>query len=61
MQQKVLDTHELTVEAAVSGNRDLLRRAMLSDPMMTSIADADAIIEELLEREAEMLPAYWRK
>lgn len=58
MQQTVLDTHELTVEAAVSGNRDLLRRAMLSDPMMTSIADADAIIEELLERERDVLPIW---
>ncbi len=61
MQRKVLDTHELTVEAAVSGDRDILRRAMLSDPMLTSIGDADAIIEELLEREREVLPGYWWK
>lgn len=60
MEQTVLDTHELTVEAAVSGDRDLLRRAMLADPIVTSISDADKIIEELLEREAEVLPEYWR-
>jgi alpha-galactosidase/6-phospho-beta-glucosidase family protein len=58
MQQTVLDTHELTVEAAVGHDRDLLRRAMLSDPMMTSIADADAIVEELLEREREVLGGW---
>ncbi|MBD3239695.1 MAG: glycoside hydrolase family 4 [Chitinivibrionales bacterium] len=60
MQQTVLDTHELTVEAAVTGDRDLLRRAMLTDPMMTSIADADAIVDELLEREREALPDWHR-
>jgi alpha-galactosidase len=59
MQQTALDTHELTVEAAVSGDRDLLRRAMIADPMMTNIADADAVIGELLEQEREVLPAYW--
>jgi alpha-galactosidase len=59
MQQTVLDTHELTVEAAVSGDRDLLRRAMLTDPIVETIADADGIIAELLEREQEVLPTFW--
>ena len=59
MQQTVLDTHELTVEAAVSGDRDLLRRAMVTDPLTTSLGDAEAIAAELLEREREVLPEYW--
>ena len=56
---QVLDTHELTVEAAVKCDRALLRRAMLTDPIVNSVADADAIIEELLAAEREALPAGW--
>ena len=56
---QVLDTHELTAEAAVTCDRNILRRAMLTDPMVNSIADADAIIEELLQAERDALPAGW--
>lgn len=59
MQQQVLDTHELTVEAAVSCDRGILLRAMLTDPMMSSVADAEAIIAELLEAERDALPCGW--
>ncbi len=55
MQMQVLDTHELTVEAIVKKDRNLLRRAMCTDPIVLSIADSDAIINELLEREAGAL------
>lgn len=61
MQELVLDTHELTVEAAITCDRRLLRRAMLTDPLTNSIADADAIIKELLEAEKEVLPPEWFK
>ena len=56
---RLLDTHELTAEAAVTGDRAILRRAMLTDPICNNIADADACIEELLEAEREALPDYW--
>jgi alpha-galactosidase len=59
LQQQVLDTHELTVDAAVNCDRDLLRRAMLTDPIVNAIADADKIIEELLEAERDALPEGW--
>lgn len=59
--QQVLDSHELTTDAAISGDRMLLRRAMLCDPMLSSIADADAIIDELLAAERDALPDYWRR
>ena len=59
MQQLVLDTHELTAEAVATCDYALLRRAMLTDPMVSSIADADAIIRELLEAEKDALPACW--
>ncbi len=57
--QQVLDTHELTVEAAVTCDRKVLRRAMLTDPIVNSIPDADKIMEELLEAERDALPAGW--
>jgi alpha-galactosidase len=59
MQQLVLDTHELTAEAVATCDFGLLRRAMLTDPLVSSIADADAIIRELLETERDALPACW--
>ncbi|GAA3413298.1 glycoside hydrolase family 4 [Paenibacillus hodogayensis] len=59
MQELVLDTHELTVEAVVEGSREKLRRAMLTDPLVHSIGDADRIIAELLELERDVLPAHW--
>jgi alpha-galactosidase len=59
MQELVLDTHELTVEAVVECSREKLRRAMLTDPLVNSIADADQIINELLELERDILPEHW--
>jgi alpha-galactosidase len=59
MQEVVLDTHELTAEAVVRCNFNLLRRAMMTDPLVTSIADADAILAGLLEAEKDALPACW--
>jgi len=57
--EQVLDSHELAVEAAASCDRKILRRAMLTDPLVSSIADADALIEELLAAEKEALPKEW--
>jgi len=59
MQELVLDTHELTAEAVARCDFKLLRRAMLTDPLVSSIADADAIIRELLDAERDALPACW--
>jgi alpha-galactosidase/6-phospho-beta-glucosidase family protein len=59
MQELVLDTHELTAEAVVEGDRKKLRRAMLTDPLVNSIAVADQIIEELLELEKDIIPEHW--
>lgn len=58
-QQQILDTHELTAEAAVTGNRATLRRAMATDPLCVNLADADSCIAEVLEAEREVLPRYW--
>ncbi|HRW08606.1 MAG TPA: hypothetical protein P5121_26065 [Caldilineaceae bacterium] len=59
MQEIVLDTHELTAEAVAKCDMTLLRRAMLTDPLVHSIADADAIIRELIEMERDVLPECW--
>jgi len=59
LQEQVLDQHELSAAAAATCDRALLRRAMLTDPLVRSIGDADAIIRELLEAEREALPAGW--
>ncbi|MFW6133915.1 MAG: glycoside hydrolase family 4 [Planctomycetota bacterium] len=57
--QQVLDTHELSADAAVSCDRAVLRRAMLCDPIVNTIADADAIIDDLLAAERDALPDRW--
>ncbi|MET3544594.1 alpha-galactosidase [Paenibacillus favisporus] len=59
MQELVLDTHELTAEAVVEHSYEKLRRAMLTDPLVNSISDADQIIKELLILEREMIPDAW--
>jgi alpha-galactosidase/6-phospho-beta-glucosidase family protein len=59
--QEVLDTHELTALAAVTGDRTILRRAMLTDPLCNNIGDADACLGDLLKAERDVLPAYWFK
>lgn len=59
MQELVLDTHELTAEAIYERSFSKLRRAMMTDPLVSSIADADNIIKELMEKEKDVLPGYW--
>jgi alpha-galactosidase len=59
MQELVLDTHELTAEAVVERSFIKLRRAMMTDPLVNSIHDADMIIKELLEQEQERIPKDW--
>ena len=59
LQHQILDTHELTAEAAVTGDRATLRRAMLTDPLCNNIPDADACIADLLAAQKDVLPAYW--
>ncbi len=59
MEQTVLETHELTVEAIVRCDRAVLRRAMCLDPLVASIDDADAMIAELLKAEKPALPKCW--
>ena len=59
LQEQILETHELTAEAVVRGDYQLLRRALMVDPLTNSIADADAILRELLAAQRDALPAHW--
>ncbi len=59
MQEVILDTHELTAEAVIERSFTKLRRAMMTDPLINSIADADAIIKELLALEKDAIPSDW--
>jgi alpha-galactosidase len=59
LQEQVLDTHELTAEAVALGDRALLRRALLVDPLTNSIADTEALIDDLLDAERDIIPQHW--
>ena len=59
-QRLILDTHELTAEAVARDDRNLVWRAMLTDPIVNSIAGADAILAELLEPERDAISVGWQ-
>jgi alpha-galactosidase len=59
MQQQVLDTHELTAEAAITCDRGVLLRALATDPIVNNLVDAEAVIDDLLEAERPELPSGW--
>ena len=56
---QLLDVHEVTAEAAVTGDRALLRRALLTDPICNNIPDVDACLADLFKVQREALPRYW--
>ena len=59
LQMQVLDAHELTVEAVVKKDKNILRRALLRDPLTVSITDTDAMIKDFFNEEREALPIEW--
>ena len=59
LQQQVLDTHELTAEAAVTRDRGLLLRALAIDPIVNNLGDARAIMAEALDRQKDVLGDGW--
>jgi len=58
---RIIDTQELTLEAAMTGSRKALHQALIADPLTVSIEDADHIIDDMLEAEKDDLPAIWRE
>ncbi len=55
LQMRILDTHELTVEAFVKRDRALLVRALAVDPIVNSLAAAEAVLADLYEAQKECL------
>jgi alpha-galactosidase len=53
-----VDQMELTVEAAVTGDRNRLLQALLLDPVVDSVAAAERILDEMLKINAEYLPQF---
>lgn len=51
---------ELSVDAALTGDRDVLLQALIADPLMTSIEKAKKIRDELLEAHKAYLPQYFK-
>ncbi|MFA6960445.1 MAG: hypothetical protein WC205_06830 [Opitutaceae bacterium] len=56
---RVLDEHELAVEAAVTCDRNVLRQAFLASMVSVSIPDVDNCIVELLDAQRDYLDAGW--
>jgi len=59
MFQRVLDEHELAVEAAVTGDRQTLMKSFVASPLTYNLEDAENLIDELLRKERRYLPDYW--
>ena len=59
MTRLVLDAHELTAMAAVTYDRDILLRALCTDPIVNNIVDARGVMEDLFEAEREVLRPEW--
>jgi len=57
--QRVLDEHELAVEAAVTCDRNVLRQAFLASMVAVSIPDIEACMKDMLASERAYLPRAW--
>jgi len=52
---------ELTVEAALTGDKNLVLQAMLNDPLVRNLEDARKMTDELLEANKRWLPQFFKK
>jgi alpha-galactosidase len=59
--QRVLDSHEITADAAVACDRRLLLRAFATDSITVNLRDNERMADELLAAERDGLPAAWFK
>jgi alpha-galactosidase/6-phospho-beta-glucosidase family protein len=56
--QALINWQELTVDAALTGDRNLVLQALLANPLVTSIEQATAICDEMLQAHAAYLPQF---
>jgi alpha-galactosidase len=50
---------EMTVEAALTGNRDLALQILANDPMLCELASVETMLEEMLEANRRYLPQFF--
>jgi alpha-galactosidase/6-phospho-beta-glucosidase family protein len=55
LQMRILDTHELTVEAFFKKDRNLLLRALAIDPIVNSLQTAEAVLADLYESQKDVV------
>jgi alpha-galactosidase/6-phospho-beta-glucosidase family protein len=58
LQMQILDTHQLTVDAFLRKDRNLLLRALAVDPIVNSLAAAEAVLADLYEAERDSLEPW---
>jgi 6-phospho-beta-glucosidase len=58
MQHALVLSQQLAVDAALSGSRNDLLKAILAHPLVHSVADAEGAMNELLDLQAEWLPQF---
>lgn len=58
LQMQIHDTHELTVEAYRKRDRNLLLRALATDPLTPTLAAAEAVLDDLYEEEKDVLESW---
>jgi len=59
LQMQVLDAHELTAEGVARSDRELLLRALCTDPLVNSIADARSMLDAVMIEARNALPPTW--
>lgn len=55
-----IDQQELLVDAALTGSRQLALQALLADPLVHDLQDAEAMLDDALEVHAAYLPQFAR-
>jgi alpha-galactosidase/6-phospho-beta-glucosidase family protein len=58
MTQYRIAQQELVTSAALSGDRATALQALLLDPMLRSIEDAESMLGELIDASSEYLPQF---
>jgi alpha-galactosidase len=53
-----VDQMELTVEAAVTGNRNIVLQAMLLDPVVDSVRVAEQVLDQMMDAHRNYLPQF---
>ena len=60
MQQALVYSQQLTIDAALSGSRADLLKAIVANPLITSLDGAEKAMDELLAAQADWLPQFHR-